>query len=427
VTFLLLSYQLQARAQERHAHIDTTREVLTLDVLLRDLDTSNPSLRAARLEAEALSTKPRQVSALPDPTAGAMYRPFAIGGFDGAAPAQATIEQMIPYPGKLRLAGEAARYNAEMAAHETDEMLLDLAYQVKESYYELYMLQQHEHHLRSFQSRLDDFEKAAASRYEVGAGPQQDILKAQLERNRIARELLEISTMRREQLERLARLVNRPDLILQQEPALERAPLLPAEVVTVEAALESRPELKALEAGVNMADAEVAMARREYLPDFMVGAGIMDMMPDNAGAMPLDNLPKRFGVEFGIVIPLQTGRRDAALKEARIRRKAFEARHEAAQTKIRTELNELRNRLREDEQALTLYGGTLLPQAEVTLEATLSAYTTGRADFLDLLEARRMILEIDMEYEHTYADYLKTHARLERTLGVMPGQPLAGR
>jgi outer membrane protein TolC len=290
------------------------------------------------------------------------------------------------------------------------------------------MLRQHEHHLRNFMAQLEDFEKAATSRYEVGQGPQQDILRAQLERNTIARKLLELAAMHRDHIERLARLVNRPDLIdIQDRLVLERAPLDPGRSFSAEAALHSRPELKAAEAGIHMADTEIAMARREYLPDFMIGAGIMDLMPENGGEMPFENLGQRVGIEFGIVIPLRKGRRDAALDEARIRREAFEARREAVETEIKTKFNELQNRLRENEKALALFSGTLLPQAEATLEATLSAYSTGRADFLDLLDARRMILEIDMEYEHTYADYLKTRAGLERIVGELKPQPLAAR
>lgn len=401
----------------------STPELLSLESLLNEVRESNPVLRAARLDADALATRPAQVSSLPDPTAGVSYRPLAVTGFDGVLPGQVTVQQMIPYPGKLRLAGEAARLNARMAGYETDELLLELEYQVKESYYELFLLQQHDHHIHSFQSELDDFEAAAAARYEVGAAPQQAILKAQLERAALTRMRLEFAAMRRMHLERIARLVNRPDLAASEdEIVVERTTLQPVSEIEPEKALDSRAEVMAMRTGISMADAEVAMAKKEYLPDFMIGAGIMDMMGPDARVMPVDNLGRRLGIEFGVVIPLQRGRRDAALDEARLRRRAYEARLEAVQTEIETELNDLQNRLREDEKALALYRDMLMPQAETTLASTMSAYTTGQADFLDLLDSRRMLLDLDMEYEETYADYLKTRAQLERTLGVL-GDP----
>jgi cobalt-zinc-cadmium efflux system outer membrane protein len=392
--------------------------VLSLERLLADVRAANPTLRAARLEAQALATRPRQVSALPDPSFGISYRPFAVGGFDGVVPGQVAFQQMIPFPGKLRLAGEAAAYGAEMAALETNELLLDLTYQAKESYFELFRIQEQDRLIEAFQAQLDDFEKAAAAKYEVGTGLQQAILKAQLEKNTLARQRLDLSAMRRMHVERLARLTNQPDLAARQgQLALER-PFLAPRAADPSEALLTRPEVKALQAGLSMADAEIAMARREYLPDFMVGAGIMDMMGVEGEAMPLDNLGRRFGIEFGVVIPLQRGKRDAAVKEARLRRQQYEARLEAARTMIKTEFNDLQNRLAEDRRALDLYEQTLVPQAETTLEATLSAYTTGRTDFLDLLDAERMLFDLKMDYEETYADYVKTRAGLDRVLGT---------
>ena len=63
-------------------------------------------------------------------------------------------------------------------------------------------------------------------------------------------------------------------------------------------------------------------------------------------------------------------------------------------------------------------GKPLSPQAETTLQATLSAYTTDRTDFLDLLDAERMLFSLETGYEDTFARYLKITAALERALGV---------
>lgn len=394
--------------------------VLDLESLVREAMAANPLLRAARLEAAAMATRPRQVSALPDPSASASYRPFAVGGVDGLVPGQVMVEQMIPYPGKRRLAGEAAAFEAERVAHEAGELALELAYEVRDAYYELFRIQEQDRLVQAFQAQLDAFEQAAAAKYEVGTGTQQAILRAQLERTALARQRLDLAAERRMQAERLARLTDRPGLAADPDRlVLERPALAPAPVDTA-AAFAARPELLAIRAGLNGADAEVELAKKEYLPDFVVGAGIMDMMGMEAEARPLDDLGRRFGVSFGVAIPLRRGRRDAALEEARLRRSQLEARLDAARTEIRTEASALQGRLREEAAALALYRDTLVPQSETTLEAALSAYTTGRADFLDLLDAQRMRFDLGMDYEATYAGSLRTRARLERVLGAAP-------
>jgi len=392
--------------------------ILHLNTLIAEALAANPLLAAGRLEAEAMATRPAQASALPDPSAMAGYRPFAAGGVDALVPSQLRFQQMIPYPGKRRLAGQSATYSAEAAARDADALALEIVFAVKHAYYELYRIQQHDRLIDTFQEQLDAFEEAAAVKYEVGRGAQQEILKAQLERNTLARRHLALLAERHTQLERLARLTHRPGLTAGMDTTI----LMPLDTTffrpgTAQDGLFARPEADALRLRLQQADADIAFARAAYRPDFMVGFGLMDMMNRDPVA-PLDNLGRRFMIEAGIILPLQRKKRDAALEETRLRRRQLEARYEALQTEIETELDLLRYRLQEEASAVTLYRTTLIPQAETTLEATLSAYTTGRTGFLDLLDAERTRFEVRMDYETAFADLLKTRATLERTLGL---------
>ena len=119
-----------------------------------------------------------------------------------------------------------------------------------------------------------------------------------------------------------------------------------------------------------------------------------------------------------INVPIQRGDLRARLEETRVRRIQVEARQEALETSFRTQIADLVSRLRGEAQQLALYREALIPQAETTLQATLSAYTTGRTDFLDLLDAERMLFSLGTGYEDTFARYLKMTAALERALGV---------
>ena len=125
-----------------------------------------------------------------------------------------------------------------------------------------------------------------------------------------------------------------------------------------------------------------------------------------------------FAIGASIKVPLQRGRLRARLEEARVRQVQVETRQEALETAFQTQIADLTSRLRQDTEQLTLYREALLPQAETTLQATLSAYTTGRTAFLDLLDAQRMLFSLRAGYEDTFARYLKGTAALERALGI---------
>ena len=390
--------------------------LLRLDELIEEVRTNNPSLRAALLEADALATVQEQVSALPDPMLMAMYQPRPMMTVHGEQRSEWRLEQEIPYPGKLALQGDIARFSAGVAQHEAHAFEADLLAEVKQAYYELFRIQEQTELVAEFQDRLIGFEDVATTQYEVGTGMQQAILKAQLEKNMLSQRLLDLETARYAAAETLARLLNRPlegDFIVSVEtpppPAADADRLY-------DFAMDARPEVSALAAAETRAEKQIALARKQFRPDFGINVTYMDMaatdaMPDATGRDAL-------AVGMSVKVPLQRGRLRAQLDEARIRSAQVESRQEALAGNIRAQIASLVSRLGRETEQLNLYRNLLIPQAETALEATLSAYTTNRTDFLDLLDAERALFQLKMGYEENLSRYLAATASLERALGV---------
>lgn len=409
-----------SRAQPA-APSDTT--TLRLEALLRGVAQANPRLRAARLRAEALSYEPEQAGALPDPTAGLTYQPRPILTARGYQRSQFQVGQQIPFPGKRRLRSEVAKLDAEVASAEAGVLGQDLVFDVSRSYYKLYRAQEQTRLVQTFQRQLDGFEEAATTRYEVGEGAQQAILKAQIERERLTLRLQRLAAERRSALEALARLTGRPRLdapAAQVEVAPPAAPA--AEEAGLAAALSARPEAEALRRSIARASREEALARKAFYPDFTVSARYFDLGASDLG--PAMTGRDALALSVGVTVPLWLGKQRARLRGAQVRQQQANTRLDALQLEIETELADLRNRLRRQERQLELLEEALIPQAETALEATLSAYSAGRTDFLDLLDAERTLFQLQMEREAVYARFLTTSARIQRTLGraALPDQ-----
>ncbi len=409
---------LPAMAHAKHRPLAPADTLLSLEDILTEVRVNNPSLRVSRLEAEAQATRSRQVSALPDPSVMIGYQPYPLLTARGAQRSQWRIEQMVPYPGKLGLQGTIADLSAEVAGFEADTFEEDLLFEAKQAYYELYRVQQQEQLILAFQDRLENFEEAAAAQYEVGSGMQQAILKAQLEKNTLARVQLELAERRRTAAETLARLLNRPTSDAFMTGIRVEAPPIPRldEDALLEIARRERPEADALDAAARRADARIALARKQFMPDFGLNITWFDI--GNTDVPTTATGRDAIAIGATINVPIQRGDLRARLEETRVRRIQVEARQEALETSFRTQIADLVSRLRGEAQQLALYREALIPQAETTLQATLSAYTTGRTDFLDLLDAERMLFSLGTGYEDTFARYLKMTAALERALGV---------
>ena len=376
-----------------------------------------PFFAAARLEAEELQARVPQVSSLPDPTASLTYQPAPVVTARGPQRSQWRVQQTIPFPGKLRLRGEIAHLGAEVAGAEANVFAHDLTLQIKLTYHELFRIQEQGGIIRRFQEELRQFEEVAATRYEVGTGMLQDILKAQLERNALNIRLEKLDEEERTNLEILARLLNRPDLSGLDRPVVVRAPVTETEQQNLlELALAARPEADAVRFDLERADRKDELARREFLPDFTFSLNYFDI--SDSELTPTMTGRDALALEVGVKIPLWQGRLRGDLQEARAHRRQAEARQEALVTSFRTQIEDLTHRRERQQRQLQLLDESLLPQAKMSLEATLSAYTTDRTAFLDLLDAERTLFTLRLEWVDTYARYLKTAAALERALGT---------
>jgi outer membrane protein TolC len=390
--------------------------------LLAEVAEANPTLRAARLEAAARAQTGAQVGALPDPTVSVKAFPYPLVTALGAQRSQWRVEQMAPWPGTLALRERAADLGAAVSGYEADALALDLALQVKRAYYTLYQLQRTDALVRTFRERLDAFTEAAAVRYEVGRGPQGAVLQVGLEEERLGARLLAIDARREAALQTLARLTDRPGLVAadpdgsgQAPVVLETPPLPSAEAALADVALRLRPEVQALDAAAEQAEAEVALARKAFYPDLGVGVTYFDItdreMPPTADGTDA------VAVMLSAKLPLQRGRLRARLDQARLRAAQVEARQEAIETAITTEIADVAYAARREAETLVLFRDRLLPQAQATVESVLAAYTTGEADYVAFLDAERSRFQVQLGLEDALGRYLDATARLERALG----------
>ena len=399
-------------AQEHDASADT----LDLSTLLETIRENNPELRASRLGADALTLRRSQVTSLPDPKVGITYQPYPLFTARGTQRTQWRVEQAVPFPGKLGLKGDIADFGAEIARYEALTFEHDLLFEAKRAYFELYRIEQQLGLIRAFQERLQDFEENAATQYIVGTGMQQAILKAQLERNALSQRDLSLELLHRSATETLARLLNTPAREIELGELKAPAIMMVSEDALLEAALRLRPEAMALGAAEQRTDAQIALAEKEFFPDFGFNVTYFDVGTASIPATATGRDALAIGVSLNI--PLWRGRLKSQLAEAKIKKNQVQARIEGLDIAFKTQIADLVSQITQEKEQLTLFEEALIPQAETTRQATLSAYTTGRTDFLDLLDAERMLFSLQTGYQDTFARYMKAIAALERTLGV---------
>ena len=183
----------------------------------------------------------------------------------------------------------------------------------------------------------------------------------------------------------------------------------------VNLALSQREELQAVQAMVGKSEFMKSLAKRNYLPDFNLQASYIDVSKGVSTAP--DAGKNAWSVMLGLNLPIWLGKRKAAVREADEIITANKLTYENLENQVESEIKDFYHQLEITGKTLDLYEKGLLTQAESSLESAMASYSTGRLDFLNLLDAERMLLNLNLGYVKEQSNYQKQLAALERAVG----------
>ena len=398
----------------------------------------NPAIRAAESGVDAARARIGPAGALSDPMLGLglMNFPISEPGFDDMMTMTTlALEQRLPFPGKLSLARRAAELELRAAQAELEASRLEVEADVRSTWYELAFLDRALEVIEDNQTLLVSLIGVTESRYGVGTGGQQDVLKARVEAARLAEEAVALSEARGAALARLNALLDRPSATPAEEPRIpERvaraavsdspdeigftsaalgaratdSPLPPLEELQSRA-IASNPGLRAHEAEIAAQEARVELAGRAHLPDFDVSIQYGQRME---GA-------DMVSVMVSVPVPVNRGeRQDQEVTEARAELAVRQAEHHQMVNDLRASVAERYAQLERDRAQLALFVRAIVPQGRATLESATAAFQVGRADFMTVVENQATLFDYEIAYFRALADFAQGLAELERIVGA---------
>lgn len=390
---------------------------LTLGDLYRQLDVTSPRLSAARASVRAASFRIAPARTLPDPQLqlGLMNRNLpGLGLQDPLGMNQLQVMQMIPFPGKLGAAGRGAQALADASQARADDLGWELRSQVAVAFYEIYGTERSIAVALETQQLLRDIAATAQRMYAVGEGRQPDVLRTQVEIDRMTEEILRMGTMREALTARLNALLDqRPDVAVGET----RIPVFPAQLPDLDSlialALGHRPMLKAGQQDVRAADEAHTLARREIWPDLQLGV-IYGQRP-----MPDGGTDRMASFMLGFNLPVFAGNRQLKMRqETQAMRDMARADLAAMEAETRGRVGVAYADLRQARQLRDLYRVTLLPQARATVTSSLAAYQVGEINLMTLLDAQMTVNRYRQELYRLDAAEGQGWAELEMLAGT---------
>lgn len=327
---------------------------------------------------------------------------------------QVSISQNLPYPGKLDLKTQIAQKDVEIIEKGFEETRLKIVNDVKQSYYELCFILASIDVTEQNKSLLRQFITVAQSKYSVGKGIQQDVLKAQVELSKIMDELIRLNKMREVEKSRLNTLMNRlPQAPISIVHGIAQSPFNKNIEEMQKSAEENRSALKEIKALMERFQVSRELAEKEYYPNFKLGVryGQRENLTDQSQ-------PDLFSAFVGINIPLwHKSKQSRKVAEENYNIEMTREAYNRARNQIFFEIKEIMDTETEKNQLLKLIKAAIIPQARQSLESAIAGYNVNKVDFLTLLDNQITLLNWEIKYHKELTSYEKNLAKLEQVVG----------
>ena len=393
-------------------------ESLNVDRLIEEAIHSNPEILAAKAKWEVYKEKVPQASALEDPmfSFGIINLPTNFSFKDeDMTMKEFSLSQKLPFPGKRPLMREMAEKEAEAVSTEIQGRIHQIIKEIKTAYYELSHVYRATEVIQRNKEILETFARIAESRYSVGEGIQQDVIKAHVEVSKMLDELIMLGQKKRALEAKINILLNRPPEVKlgkPQEVIFRQFPLTIEELQKM--ALEMNPTLKGMKKMIEMKQKAYDLAKREYFPDFNLkfSYGQRDSTPDGISRMNM--LTGMIEVNIPIFYKSKQNRKVA---ETKAEIQVAEAQYRAMKNEVLFMITDMVSMVQRVERQLDLYKTGIIPQASLQINSAMSAYRVNKADFMTLLDSQMTLYKYELEYHQALTEYEKNVAGLGAVIG----------
>jgi outer membrane protein TolC len=356
-----------------------------LDVLVSTAIQNTPELAAARAALEAARRRVQPARTLDDPSLSTTYqndgRAISLGKAEGSF-IGLMLSQPIRWPGKLTLAGQTAESEArEVESGTLGRAGLMIEARVRNAWYDLILARAIDRLVEERRDTARQIEATTRDRYAAGLGVQQDILRAQVELARIDELKATQRAVITNRLAELNRLLGLPQDSARDTPAdLPRTAELSSTATWVASTFSRSPEAAGARQGIETGRLRVQIAKKNFLPDFVVSGGSM-----YRGNFPMGPM---WQVGVGVSLPVWANKRQQnQLAEAQARVAEQTAQTDVVGLELELRTRERIAQLQTANEVATLYREKIVPLDQLSYESALASYSAGKVPFITVFEA----------------------------------------
>jgi outer membrane protein TolC len=375
--------------------------LLILDQLIKVALEKNPQLQSFYSATLADSTRIPQSGALPDPVLSFNLLNLPTNSFafdqEPMTGKQIALRQMFPFPGKLSLKEKISSESAAISVANYQEYKNRIIKDLKIAYNDLFFIDKSIEITNKNQRLLKEFAKIADTKYSVGKGLQQDVLKAQVEFSKMKDKLIQLEQKRDVKQAQINTIINAPvNSKLGKTVGPDFPPIIENLDTLKNIAIRNRPLIKGWESMRKQSTLKVDLAKKDYWPD--IGLFIA--------------YTQREELQNG-----NPGKQSKKVEETQYSKNMIGERFTQILNQVYFDLENIRSSARKNARLVELFRDEIIPQASQSVESALVGYQTDKVDFLTLINNQITLFNYDLDYYRVLSDYNKDIASLEFLTG----------
>jgi len=329
--------------------------------------------------------------------------------FQGSGESYFGLSQKVEFPGKIGLRAKIATKESKEILSDIELLKLDLTFQMKQAFYSLLLAQEKMKYTQQDLELAQDFLNKAELKHAAGDVANVEVLRARVEASKAANAVRvtanEVQLAKAQLNFLLARKKYEP-LVIKGEI---KRPFASLDLERLkERAFSSRPEMRKIRLSLEKESLRKKQAYFSYLPDFDLGVS----------RHRLEGEKTTWDFTLSLPIPFffwQPKKGEIAEAEAIMKSLQNEAEH--LSNAISLEVEEAYMNALTASNQITLFEEQILTQAEEVYNMFLFSFQEGEIGGIELIDARRTLIEARKSYADALFNYDITLAALEKSVG----------
>ena len=168
-----------------------------------------------------------------------------------------------------------------------------------------------------------------------------------------------------------------------------------------------------LKAVARAKESGVKLAEKKFFPDVTIGVDYIATGNRDVAGGGDDAIMGM--VSFSL--PLYRDKNNAALDEANARKQSIQQKITAKEFEIKSNLAKAEYELRDSQRKISLYKDTLISKSQESIEASYTAYQSGEASFLDVIDSEERLLEFQLALKRAEANSIIAMSKINMLSG----------